>query len=585
MANKIKSFKTNESTSRTQSITVNLPNLRDVVNIRTNTGTATYTVDPNNKENIIITARDGSYSRRSSYRYWVEPHSKPHTVSMGYSIRAHQKTWFGSYWGGGEMITLDGGEPPHSYDYDDGTYSGVLHSYNSGVTRNPSSGNYPAPANPSVGTTYIMYTYHNTYEASGTITRPGYYSTSYTYYYQYDITVEYTEQGAVATNSATNINEAINISVEKSDETFPVDLEIYIVDDNKQNIMLKEIKNVGSFVEVFLTEEEKNLFYSSVKKSKFVNLFTKAKTTIGTDIIEDISQPVSVNFVNIEPILDGVSYKDISEVSVGITGNDRTIIQEKSYVQLSSSRIEAREQATLKNLSITIGSIQRSYTDFSKKSLSFNFGSILADSNTRAILKLTDSRGFETTQEHRITVVPYFKPYIVRASSYRYGGFEKDSFLSYEFSFSKVIENYYRPEFRIRELPNGEFSSWRNLKETNAEVVEKIVDLEDGNIRVSAAKAIGSYNTIHDYEIQVRARDPYHLAVETIRLDKGIGLVLIDKDGWEHQQKAKGISRGGETDYLATITDTEIIDAGVLEDFINLNNGAIVMIGGNKIGD
>ena len=123
------------------------------------------------------------------------------------------------------------------------------------------------------------------------------------------------------------------------------------------------------------------------------------------------------------------------------------------------------------------------------------------------------------------------------------------------------------------------WGSWTTIK-NYYEYVGDYLNIIDDSL------PIGSLDNEKDFEVQLWAKGPYGEIREIFLLEKGVGLVVIDKDGWEFQSKAKGVSaNSGELNHLATLSDVGTYDAGLLSDDYTLQNGAIHIIGGNINGN
>lgn len=159
-----KVFNFPESTSKTQTHIITIPGLKNISSIVINTGTAT--VEKIEGDKVTIKLSGGSYSRR---------------VQTGGSYTpADSKTVSEERSGTTKVAKVGGsssGQSPSSISYNSGGYSGTLSriSLEEGPLQD-------------IGD-YLMKDWTAIY--SGTVTKPSSDTRTYTYYYQYDVTIDY----------------------------------------------------------------------------------------------------------------------------------------------------------------------------------------------------------------------------------------------------------------------------------------------------------------------------------------------------------------------------------------------------------
>lgn len=171
-----------ESTSRTQTRTLTIPNVKSVTRVTVNTGNVTFSVNGNT---ITFNLSNGSVSRTvQTGGSYIPSDSK--TVTETRTGTAYEYVrWNGSSW----ATSHETGLPATSISYSSGGYTGTLQrtSYN----LNGDWTEYSLPSNPTVGQTAISLSAPWIATYSGIVTRPESDTRTYTYYYQYTVTVEY----------------------------------------------------------------------------------------------------------------------------------------------------------------------------------------------------------------------------------------------------------------------------------------------------------------------------------------------------------------------------------------------------------
>ncbi|WP_197490705.1 Ig-like domain-containing protein [Brevibacillus sp. SKDU10] len=157
--------------SQTQTLTI--PGLNNIKSVKVNTGTVSFTV---NGSIVTFNLSSGSYTRRvQTGGSYTPPDSKEVTTTQEY-ITSHPNYSF-----------------PSSISYNSGGYTGNL-----------SKDGSPDKVNLSPGAAVFIYQYTQKYR--GTVTKPGSDTRTYAYYYQYTVTIEYSDNSnpTIVLTSPTN---------------------------------------------------------------------------------------------------------------------------------------------------------------------------------------------------------------------------------------------------------------------------------------------------------------------------------------------------------------------------------------------
>ena len=125
-----------------------------------------------------------------------------------------------------------------------------------------------------------------------------------------------------------------------------------------------------------------------------------------------------LTIVNANPTFDAslISFKDTNSKVVGITGNDQTIVQNKSTLSVTCGAATAYKGATISKYEVTLNGVTKSITTASGGTVSM--GAVAKDGDLKISVKVTDSRGNSVTKEKAITIIPYSKPILATHSSY-----------------------------------------------------------------------------------------------------------------------------------------------------------------------
>nr|WP_162306344.1 Ig-like domain-containing protein [Brevibacillus laterosporus] len=150
----------NESTSSSQTQTMTIPGLKGVTSVKVNTGTVSYTVSGST---VTFNLSSGSYTRRIQTGGSYTPPDSKEVTTIQEKFTSQPDYSF-----------------PSSISYNSGGYSGNL-----------SKDGSPDKVNRSPGSAVSIYQYTQKYR--GTVTKPGSDTRTYAYYYQYTVTIEYSD--------------------------------------------------------------------------------------------------------------------------------------------------------------------------------------------------------------------------------------------------------------------------------------------------------------------------------------------------------------------------------------------------------
>lgn len=135
-------------------------------------------------------------------------------------------------------------------------------------------------------------------------------------------------------------------------------------------------------------------------------------TYIGTKTVQFVCHTTNVN-----PTINDPTYRDTNTTTRQITGNNQIIIQNKSTLQFTIPTASAKKSATISSYQLTINGQTRSIS-----AGTYNWGTLDANTNTTAVLKVTDSRGNTVTKNISLTIWGYTSPTalcsVVRENNY-----------------------------------------------------------------------------------------------------------------------------------------------------------------------
>lgn len=190
----------------------------------------------------------------------------------------------------------------------------------------------------------------------------------------------------------------------------------------------------------------------------------------GVQVRSHRTYSITANVTNSNPSFNSsaISYEDTNSVTIGVTGNNRYIVQNMSNLRvIISTGATPRNSASIREYVITCGN--RSVKTSSIGNV--NLGTINASSNTPLSVRVVDSRGFSTTVSVNVNILPYQSP-TVRATAERLNGFESSTTVSLRGSISALRigstnrNSVQRARYRYRQQGVGSYSSFINFSVT-----------------------------------------------------------------------------------------------------------------------
>jgi hypothetical protein len=225
--------------------------------------------------------------------------------------------------------------------------------------------------------------------------------------------------------------------------------------------------------------------------------------------------------VNANPTIGGLTYQDVNPSTIYVTQDNQKIIQRFSRLNVIAANLAALKSATLANIEITIDTVSASDTlsgvTVASKTIDLGYPDI--SSPTKAIAKVTDSRGNYSTKEVNITFLEYYQPSAIISLS-RKSNYYDESYLKVNADYSSLDgRNTIYIEYRYREK-GGSYNSYTRiydditytLRLDNTKTYEFNIRLEDGLGNVT------SYDKVLQIGIPI-------LFIDRLRRSVGIGTI------------------------------------------------------------
>lgn len=276
------------------------------------------------------------------------------------------------------------------------------------------------------------------------------------------------------------------------------------------NIRYRDIPKTGTQYTFTLTTAERNTLRAASPNSNTLSVIFYVKTVInGSTYYSTLTRTMTI--VNAAPTISGVSYADVNNTTVGITGNNQKIIQNNSNVSFTFASLAALKSATLSKIEITVNAVKVT-TNLSGSSVSsrtISYGTINSSSNLAASITLTDSRGNTTSTSINISMLAWSVPTAIIDCA-RKNNFYSDTDLTVNADYASLGgANTITIQYQTRQQGSGSWSALQTLQD-NVQVTITLDNTKAWDIKVIVMDRLGS-------------------STYTISVDKGIPIVYFDR--------------------------------------------------------
>ena len=246
-------------------------------------------------------------------------------------------------------------------------------------------------------------------------------------------------------------------------------------------------------------------FYGEVISSKSGTGKIICETYNGEKLIGTSETEFTANVTNSNPVIGSFVYKDSNAVTTEITKDDQMIIRNNSVLSFVVGTATAKNSATISKYEVTFNGVTQSST----KADTLNFGIINLSDNSKAILKITDSRGFTATKEIEVKVLDWEIPKGI-VSAKRKNNFYSDTILKVDGTYSDLDgKNTLAIQYICRRMDLKESSYDGDLEDN----VESIVELDNN----------------YQWHIQFFISDRLGQSTYNVYIDRGIPLIFFDR--------------------------------------------------------
>ncbi len=202
----------------------------------------------------------------------------------------------------------------------------------------------------------------------------------------------------------------------------------------KDDIAYRAIPTGGSSYTFNLTEAERNVLRNATASSNSRTVQFFLRTTIGGTVFHSATTK-TLSIVNANPTFPDskVSYADVNQAVVNITGNNQHIVQGKSSLTATFGAATANKGASITGYTVSLNGV----TKTASASGSVPFGAVNSSQDVTLSVTAKDSRGNTTTATKKVTVLAWSLP-VISASLERLNNYEDETYLTVDASISSV---------------------------------------------------------------------------------------------------------------------------------------------------
>ena len=263
----------------------------------------------------------------------------------------------------------------------------------------------------------------------------------------------------VALSSSTfNIGDIIQATITKYVDTYYQDL--YIVIGENEVLIESDVSgtidiDTGLLANQIYQEIPNAMYYDSSFKLK---TYDSNNVLVGTD-----TKSYRANVVDSEPTYN-VAYEDTNSTTTAITHNNQKLIQNYSTLRVKITNASALHYATLDRVEVIINGATTTES-ISSSSLNINIGTLNLASNTTALIRLYDSRGFYSQSSLTLQMLEWKQPSAIITLN-RKQNFYTETDIKVDANYSSLDgNNVITIQYRYKKTSDSIWGAWNNLSD------------------------------------------------------------------------------------------------------------------------
>jgi hypothetical protein len=280
------------------------------------------------------------------------------------------------------------------------------------------------------------------------------------------------------------------------------------LDGSADDIKYRDINKTGTSYKFTLTEAERNVLRNATTSSNTREVKFFVMTVIGGVTHYSITAK-TLTIVNANPTFtnDQVSYADVNDGVVSITGNNQHIVQNQSSLTATFGAATGNKGASITGYTLTLNGVTKTAT----ASGSVNFGTVNSSRDATLSVTAKDSRGNTTTVSKNVTVLAWSPP-VLNATVERLNNYEDETYLTVNASISSVNgKNDMLIVYSYKQVGNDYYDA---------------IDMDIGNNEQLVLVCDKNYA----YSFEIAVADLFYRTVRFFHLDKGRFPLFIDTE-------------------------------------------------------
>ena len=272
-------------------------------------------------------------------------------------------------------------------------------------------------------------------------------------------------------------------------------------------IQYRDIDINGTSYTFNFTDAERNHLRELIPNSKTLTVKFVIKTVMGSSTLWSTANR-TLTIVNGNPTFTAV-YEDTNATSVAITNNNQQLIRNISTLEIDISNASAKKYATLVSLAAEINGETYNGTLNGTTGV-INVGTLNIANNITAAVKLTDSRGFVTTNNLQLQMLDWQQPSAIIELG-RQSNFYSETDIKVDANYSSLdSKNTITIQVRYKKTTDSSYSSYQTLQD-NVTTTLTLDNLYQWNVQVKLTDRTSATTT-------------YNLSV-----DRGMPIFYIDR--------------------------------------------------------
>lgn len=190
----------------------------------------------------------------------------------------------------------------------------------------------------------------------------------------------------------------------------------------------------------------------------------KVKVTYGSQVTTKTGGTYTVNKSACMPSIGAVTYADVNNTTVGITGNNQNIVQNQSQVRYTATGLTARQSATITACSVKVNNLSYAMAISGATATGGN-AKIDSATNVTATVTVTDSRGLTASANVTVTMLAWSLPTAL-ITMHRQSNYYSETDLTVDAEYSSVDgKNTVTIKYTFKKLEDSEFPPYQTAQD------------------------------------------------------------------------------------------------------------------------